>query len=72
MAAELTGASETQFMAQAAYEAAQKIIEQERIVRLSHTDTTTFLDMLDNPPAPNERLKSAVADYKESGLNAES
>lgn len=70
MAAELSGATETQFMAQAAYHAAQQIIEQERIVRLSKTDTAAFLDMLDNPPEPNNRLKSAVAAYKNSGLNA--
>jgi len=70
MAAELSGATETQFMAQAAYHAAQQIIEQERIVRLSKTDTSVFLDMLDNPPAPSDKLKSAVAAYKESGLNA--
>ncbi len=71
LAAELSGATETQFMAQAAYHAAQQVIEQERIVRLSKADTATFLDMLDNPPAPNRKLKSAIAAYKESDLNAE-
>jgi len=70
MAAELTGATETQFMAQAAYNAAQQIIEQERIVRLSDADTTSFLDMLDTPPVPNRKLKSAVRAYKKANLNA--
>jgi len=71
LAAELSGATETQFMAQAAYHAAQQVIEQERIVRLSKTDTKTFLNMLDNPPTPTHKLKSAVVAYKKSGLNAE-
>lgn len=71
MAAELSGATETQFMAQAAYHAAQQIIEQEHIVRLSRADIATFLDMLDAPPAPNSKLKIAAVAYKKSGLNAE-
>ncbi len=69
LAAELSGANETQFIAQATYGTAQQIIEQERIVRLSKADTAAFLDMLDNPPAPNSKLKTAAAAYKKSGLN---
>lgn len=69
MAAELSGSTENQFIAQAAYHAARQIIEQEQIVRLSKADTITFLDMLDNPPAPNKKLKSAIAAYRKSGLN---
>ncbi|MES9882023.1 MAG: DUF1778 domain-containing protein [Sedimenticola sp.] len=71
MAAELSGATETQFMAQAAYHAAQQVIEQERIVRLSDADTVAFMDMLDAPPAPNQVLRAAAKTYKNSGLNAE-
>lgn len=71
MAAELSGTTETQFMAQAAYHAAQQVIEQECIVRLSKADTVTFLDMLDAPPAPNQALRAAAEAYKKSGLNAE-
>ncbi len=69
LAAELSGATETQFIAQAAYHAAQQVIEQERIVSLSKADTAAFLDMFDNPPAPNSKLKTAAAAYKKSGLN---
>ncbi len=69
LAADLSGATETQFMAQAAYRAARQIIEQERVVRLSKSDTIAFLDMLDNPPTPNKKLRSAMATYKKSGLN---
>ena len=71
LAAELSGATETQFMARSAYHAAQQVIEQERIIRLSKADTAVFLDMLDNPPVPNNKLKSAVGAYRKSGLNAE-
>jgi uncharacterized protein (DUF1778 family) len=71
MAAELSGATETQFMAQAAYHAAQQVIEQERIVRLSKADTVAFLDMLDAPPAPNQALRAAAESYRRSGLRAE-
>lgn len=71
MAAELSGATETQFMAQAAYHAAQQVIEQERIVRFSKADTVAFLDMLDAPPAPNQALRAAAEAYKKSGLNVE-
>ena len=61
MAAHLVGTTSNQFMAQAAYQAAQKLIEQETLVRLGLRDTALFLDLLDNPPEPNDSLKSAVA-----------
>lgn len=69
MAAELLGESTNQFMAQAAYQAAKTLLEQERIVRLSALETTRFLDLLDNPPAPSKKLKQALASYQTSALN---
>jgi len=69
MAAELTGATANQFMAQASYQAAKKLLEQERIVRLNLLDTTRFLDLLDNPPAPSKKLKEALVFYEASALN---
>ncbi|MBL1278011.1 MAG: DUF1778 domain-containing protein [Ectothiorhodospiraceae bacterium] len=69
LAAELSGATATQFMAQAAYHAAQQLIEQERVVRLNHSETQRFLALLDNPPAPTEKLKLAVEAYKQSSLH---
>ena len=69
MAAELSGETTNQFMAQAAYQAAKILLEQERIVRLSSVETTRFLDLLDNPPAPNKKLKQALASYQASTLN---
>ncbi len=58
-------------MAQAAYQAAQEIIERERVVRLSANATSKFLDLLDSPAAPYAALMSAVAAYTKSPLNAE-
>jgi len=71
MAAHLVGATSNQFMAQAAYQAAQKLIEQETLVRLGLRDTALLLDLLDSPPEPSDSLKSAVATYKQSSLHAE-
>ncbi len=71
MAADLVGATTNQFMAQAAYQAAQKLIEQETLLRLGMQDTALFLDLLDSPPEPSNRLKLAVAAYKQSSLHAE-
>ncbi|MBL3601339.1 MAG: DUF1778 domain-containing protein [gamma proteobacterium endosymbiont of Lamellibrachia anaximandri] len=71
VAAHLVGATANQFMAQAAYQAAQKLIEKETLVRLSARDTALFLDLLDSPPKPSDKLKSAVAAYKQSSLHAE-
>lgn len=70
-AAELTGSTANQFMAQAAYQAAQDILQRERAVRLSEEATSQFLDLLDNPSSPNTALRSAVAAYKQSSLNAD-
>ncbi len=69
MAAELTGATTNQFMAQAAYQAAKKLLEQERIVRLSSLDTTRFFDLLDHPPVPSKKLKEALVSYEALDLN---
>jgi len=69
IAAELSGATTTQFMAQAAYQAAQNLIEQERILRLSSRDTMRLMNLLDNPPSPNKKLIAAAEHYKQSSLN---
>ncbi|MDH3353870.1 MAG: DUF1778 domain-containing protein [Chromatiales bacterium] len=69
-AAEMVGATSNQFMAQAAYQAAQELIERERIVQLCTEDTEQFLALLDNPPAPTKTLKQAVKHFKESLSNA--
>ncbi|MDR2213537.1 MAG: DUF1778 domain-containing protein [Pseudomonadales bacterium] len=63
MAANLTGATLNQFVVQTALREAERIIEQERVIRLSTRDTEAFLAALDNPLPPNAALKAALNDY---------
>lgn len=64
-AAELSGATLNQFLVQAALEKAQRMIEQENIIRLSLRDSAWFFDLLDNPQQPNAKLLQAVAAHQQ-------
>ena len=46
----------------------EKLIERERLITLSYKDAQVFFDALENPPEPNDKLKNAVKEYKNSGL----
>ncbi|MCL1860122.1 MAG: DUF1778 domain-containing protein [Proteobacteria bacterium] len=63
MAASLMGATLNQFVVQAALHEAERIIEQERVIRMSVRDTKAFLATLDQPLPPNDKLKSALENY---------
>lgn len=63
MAASLTGATLNQFVVQTALREAERIIEQERVIRLTARDTEAFLAALDHPLPPNATLKAALEDY---------
>ncbi len=63
-AAELMGSTVNQFVVQAAYVEAQRVIERESILRLSQEDARKVLWLLDQPPKPNKRLKDAVTSFK--------
>jgi uncharacterized protein (DUF1778 family) len=63
-AAELSGASVNQFIVQAAYQEAQRIVEREMIIRLSQRDARKVLSLLDAPPKPKRRLREAVAAFR--------
>ncbi len=63
-AAELLGATVNQFVVQAAYSEAQRVVERESIIRLSQRDARKVLALLDNPPKPAKRLKDAVKTFK--------
>ncbi len=69
-AAELYGVNVQQFMVQSAFEKAQVVIEKERIIQLSSQSAELFFDMIENPPEPNQKLKNAMKNYKESFSNA--
>lgn len=65
-AAELTGATVNQFLVQSALKEAQAIIEREEVIRLSPRDWNWLLDLMENPPKSNARLKAAMKRYQKS------
>lgn len=58
-AAELQGRTVSDFVVSAAYEAAQRAIEAQEIIRLSAEDQRRFAEALINPPEPNAALRRA-------------
>ncbi len=68
-AAALSGATLNQFVVQAALKEAHAVLERERVIRLSRRDAEVLFRALDKPPAPNARLKKAVAAYRRALLH---
>lgn len=56
------------FVVSTVYERAQVIIQRSEAILASHKDSELFFNALLNPPKPNEALKSALRQYRESGL----
>ena len=50
----------TSFILSTAIEAAQSTIDRAQRVNLSQTDSLRILDLLENPPRPNEKLIAAA------------
>ena len=65
-AAELTGATVNQFLVQSALKEAQAVIEREQLIRLSSRDWNWLLDLMENPPKPNTKLKTALKRYQKA------
>lgn len=65
-AAELTGATVNQFLVQSALKEAQAVIEREDIIRLSPRDWNWLLELIENPPQPNAKLKAAMKRYQKA------
>src|SRR5438445_230877 len=63
-AAHYKGLSFSDFLVQAADEAAVKTIEQNEMWILSAKASRQFIEACLNPPEPNARLKSAMAAYR--------
>ena len=63
-AAEYSGMTMSAFIIDAARERAQDLIRQNEVITLSNADRDVFLDMLANPPEPNEKLKRAAEKYR--------
>lgn len=68
-AAELTGATVNQFLVQSALKEAHAIIERENVIRLSSRDWDWLLDLMENPPQVNQRLKAAQQRYDNAKQN---
>ncbi len=64
-AAEISGLSLTDFVVQAAYQAAQESITHFQHWQLSKADAQLFTDTLMNPPAPNTELVTAAKRSRE-------
>lgn len=45
---------------------AQAIIEREEVIRLSPRDWNWLLELMENPPKPNARLKAAMKRYQKA------
>lgn len=71
LAAAMVGATVNQFMVQTALREAERIIEQERVIRLSARDAKMFIKALESPPPPNAKLKAALKRYKDAKLDDE-
>lgn len=59
-AAALKNTDLTDFIRQHSLDAARAIIRDEERVRLSERDSLRILELLENPPAPNEKLLAAA------------
>ena len=65
-AAELTGATVNQFLVQSALKEAQAVIEQQEVIRLSPRDWNWLLELMENPPKRNAKLKAAMKRYQKA------
>lgn len=62
-AAELTGTKVNQFLVQSALKEAQAVIEREAVIHLSPRDWSWLLQLIENPPKPNAKLKASMKFY---------
>ena len=63
-AAALVGTTLNQFVVQAALEKAERVIDDESVVRFSREQSLWLLDLLVNPPPRNAAFLKAQARYK--------
>lgn len=56
----LEGTNLTEFILRTALREAQAVIEEHEQVKLSRRDSLRVLELLENPPAPNAKLRKAA------------
>lgn len=54
----------SEFVLGQALHAADEVIHEHETLTLNQADWNTFLDALENPPKPNDKLKRAFAEHK--------
>jgi uncharacterized protein (DUF1778 family) len=62
-AAALKGVGFTEFVIDSVHAAAVRAVEEHDVLKLSLEDKQKFVDILMNPPTPNERLRLAAERY---------
>jgi uncharacterized protein (DUF1778 family) len=65
VAADLLGATMNQFVVQAALEKAERVIESESTIVLTRRESLRLLELIENPPPMNAKLKKLMADYEQ-------
>lgn len=63
-AADLQGSSLSEFLLRSAEKAANEVINDNQIIKLTTEDSRKFVNALFNPPKPNSNLKKALKNYK--------
>lgn len=66
-AAELSGATMSQFLVEAVTAKARAVVESERTIQLTLEGAEQFFEMLENPPPINEKLLAAAKKHKHNG-----
>lgn len=56
----------THFVTESSLRAADAVIEDAQVVRVSERDFSRVLELLENPPAPNAKLRAAIAALPET------
>ena len=64
-AAGLVGSTVNQFLVQSALERAQAVIKEENIIYLTGESAKRFFNAIENPPVPNQQLKTAFRTHRE-------
>ncbi len=69
-AAEIYGATVSQFIVQAAVKEAQAVLARERLIRLSIEDARVLAKAMVRPAAPNAKLRKAWARHRRTERDA--
>lgn len=67
-AAEISGATVSQFLVDSAMSKAQTVIDDALTVKLSIQGSKNLFALLDNPPPPNNKLKSLAERYNKGEI----